>query len=66
MRRAGGEGGKLKRSECSRVRNGRVREREVVASPRRFGGRRMVEGRGEEVFASHAEFTLDIKQDYSS
>jgi hypothetical protein len=43
MRWDGGGGGKLKRSECSRVRNVVVRGREVVVNPSRFGGRRMVE-----------------------
>jgi hypothetical protein len=50
MRWEGGGGGKLERSEGNRVRNGVVRGREVVVSPRRFGGGRMVEGREEEDF----------------
>jgi hypothetical protein len=42
--------GKMKASGC-RVRNGVVRGREVVGSPRRFGGWRMIEGKEEEKFA---------------
>jgi hypothetical protein len=42
--------GKLKRSEGGRVRNGVIRGREVVGSPRGFRGWRVIEGRKEEKF----------------
>jgi hypothetical protein len=49
-----GGGGKLERSEGSRERNGVRSEREMVGSPRRFGGQGVIE-RGEE-----EEFTCKV------
>jgi hypothetical protein len=51
MTRDRGGGGKLERGVGGRVGNGDFRGGEMIGSPRRFRGCRMVEGREEEEFA---------------
>jgi hypothetical protein len=46
----GGGGGKLERSEESRVRNVVRSRREMIGSPRRFGGQRVIETGEEEEY----------------